>query len=205
VKRLGYIALFVASIAGIAWLNQPFPGLPTQDPLRLITDPWAQFLFAYFSFLIMPVVVLLIIDAYRRNTRWGWLAPIYMALGIAPLSLYLAMRPRDETRSEPRWVTNIASRRWFWLACLAGLVLSAALLIPRGSAAGFIDAMNHNFGWWFMPPDILLNQLFCLPLLKADMDRRGVTSQRAWLFAVALTGPVAINLYMARRGTQDAG
>jgi hypothetical protein len=205
VKRLGYIALFVASIAGIVWLNQPFPGLPAQDPLRLIGDPWAQFLFAYFSFLIMPVVLLMIIDAYLRNTRWGWVAPIYMALGIAPLALYLAMRPASESSTEQRWVQNIASRRWFWLACLVGLVLSAVLLIPRGSPAAFIDAMNHNFGWWFMPPDILLNQLFCLPLLKADMDRRGIASQHTWLLAVALTGPVAMNVYMAGRALRVEG
>jgi uncharacterized membrane-anchored protein len=59
--------------------------------------------------------------------------------------------------------------------------------------------MNQNTGFWFMWLDIPLNHIVALPLLQADMQRRGMQQQTLWLIATLLTGPISLGIYMAMR------
>jgi hypothetical protein len=190
--------MFVLSIVGIVWLNLPRVELPPQDMTLLWRDRWFLYAFVYFSFLIIPVALMMVADAYRRATRWGWLTPLYMALGIVPLSLYLAVRPVDANMTEPRWVRTAYKRRWFWVFSAAATVIAAFALLPFGTLQQFVETLRHNFGWWFMPVDILLNHFFCLPIVHADMEHRHAPNQFKWLTLIALTGPIGLNLYLAR-------
>ncbi len=194
-----YWALFVGCVVLVVALNLPWPGLPPQDPSALLRDAWFLWGFNYFGLLIMPMAALMIDDARRRNMRWLLYVIPYFFVGILPLSVFMARRPTADVSAAttPRWL----EQRWFWgLLSVAVIAISVAFL-PGGSWDGLARTMQHNLGLTFMWLDIVLNHLVALPLAQADMQRRRVAqiSQRLWLIAIALTGPLALCAYMASR------
>jgi hypothetical protein len=195
-----YAILFVAMVGLLIWLNLPDSSLPPQDMSRLLRDPWFVFGFCYFGFLLVPVAALMLADGQRRVTHWAWLAAPYFALGALPLSLYLAMRPGDESAVEQRWIRRVLNTSWFWWACAALTIVSAAALLPFGSLSQLIETMRHNWGWNFMWLDIILNHVLCLPLAQARMKERAVTNQGVWLTLIATTGPIGLCVYLAKGG-----
>ena len=192
-----YLLLFAGCVGLLVWLNLPRPGLPAQDMAVLLRDPWFIYGFAHFSFLLMPAAALLAADGQRRKTRAWWLVLPYFALGILPLSVYLALRPAAESDAEPAWLARALARRWFWAACALFSVIAALVLLPMGSWSQLLAAMNHGFGWWFMWLDIPLNHLFVLPLAQAHMRHTRASNQTRWLAAIALSGPLGLGLYLA--------
>lgn len=126
----------------------------------------------------------------------------YFALGILPLSVYLALRPARETQSAPQWIERALALRWFWLACAVLSGVSAIVMLPMGSWAQLQGTMQQNFGWWFMWLDIPLNHIFVLPLVQAHMRHVGAANQNRWLAAIALTGPLALNLLLTRHSSR---
>ncbi|MFN3705380.1 MAG: hypothetical protein ACK4WM_05245 [Thermoflexales bacterium] len=194
-----YWALFVLCAVLVAALNLPWPGLPSPDPSLLLRDAWFVWGFSYFGLLIMPMAALMIEDGRRRNMRWPLYVIPYFAVGILPLSIFMARRPATDqvVLSTPRWL----EQRWFWALLAASVVLISLVLLPQGSWDKLVRTMQHNLGLAFMWMDIALNHLVALPLAQADMQRRGVASgaQRPWLIAIALSGPLALCAYMAVR------
>ncbi len=195
-----YVLLFAACVALLVWLNLPRPELPPQDMNVLLRDPWFIYGFAHFSFLLLPAAALMVADGQRRGSRVWWLVLPYFALGILPLSLYLAARPARERQSAAQWIAQALARRWFWLACAIFSVAALLVLVPQGSWDQFQDSMRHGFGWWFMWLDIPLNHVFVLPLVQAHMRHTNAPRQGMWLAAIAVSGPVGLGLYLARRG-----
>jgi hypothetical protein len=196
--------LFVACVAALLLMNQPRSDLPPQDMGRLWSDPWFLWGFAHFSLLLMPAALLIVVDGLRRRTRAWWLVGPYLALGIFALAPYLALRPeREDDAALPPWVERALRGRWFWILCAVGSVAAPAVLLPMGSWAGLQETMRYAFGWWFMAADIALNHVCVLPLVQADMRRCGMAAerQRRWLWAIGLTGPLALNAYLAARAT----
>ncbi|MCS7324753.1 MAG: hypothetical protein RMJ86_00820 [Anaerolineae bacterium] len=195
--RPWYWVLFFACLALVVGLNLPFPQRPPQNPSALLQDSWFIWGFSYFGLLIMPVAALMIEDARQRGLRWAPYVILYFFVGILPLSVYMARRPaHDQQRlPTPAWL----SQRWFWaLLALAVPVISVALL-PRGSLEQLVETMRQNLGLTFMWLDIALNHVVALPLAQADMQRRHVQGQGAWLLAILLTGALGLCLYMATR------
>jgi hypothetical protein len=196
-----YLLFFVANIGFVVWLNLPRPELPPQDASKLLGDPWFIWAFGYFGFVLMPAAALMAADAYRRVTRAGVLVFPYFALGVIPLSLYLALRPNIERNAEPPWLTRILNNRVMWWLFLALTVLITVIMLPMGTWTQLQDTMRHNVGWWFMAYDIPINHLAILPIVQADMRRRGWHSQTAWLALIGITGAIGLNLYLARAAT----
>ncbi|MCX6017043.1 MAG: hypothetical protein NTZ50_00835 [Chloroflexi bacterium] len=198
-----YAAVFFLCGALLIGLNLPRADLPTQDMGLLWRDPWFLWGFVHFSLLLMPAAVLLVADGLRRHTRAWLLVFPYFALGMLALAPYLALRPvrADDVVELPSWLDRALRSRWFWAVCAAASVVAALVLLPQGSWAQLQETMRHGFGWWFMVVDIVLNQVFVLPLVQADMRLCGVgeTQQRRWLWGVALSGPLGLNAYLARR------
>jgi len=199
-RFLVYFGVFAACVAALVWMNAPRADLPTQDMSRLWTDPWFLWGFAHFSLLLMPAALLMAVDGLRRRTR-AWLLVIpYLALGIFALAPYLAVRPaREQGGALPAWAERALRGRWFWVACAAASVVAPLALLPLGSWAALQETMRYAFGWWFMAADIALNHVCVLPLVQADMQRRAMDErlQRRWLWAIGLTGPLALNAYLA--------
>jgi hypothetical protein len=198
----GYWLLFVGCVALLVWLNLPRLDLPPQNMEALIGDSWFLYGFAHFSLLLMPAAALMAADGQRRNSKTWLLVLPYFALGILPFSAYLALRPAHETRSASGWIERALVTRWFWLACSVLSVVSAIALLPTGSWAQLQVTMQQNFGWWFMWLDILLNHVFVLPLAQAHMRHVGAANQNRWLAAIALSGPLGLNLYLTRHSSR---
>ncbi len=192
-----YWILFVASVVLAIVLNLRWPGLPEPDPSALLRDNWFLWGFNYFGLLLMPMAALLIDDARRKNMRWPFYVVPFFVVGILALSVYMARRPARDLvqRDTPR----ILEVHWVWWLLLTALVAATLFFIPRGSLAQLVDTMSKNLGLAFMWLDIVLNHVVALPLAQADMQRRGVTQQTAWLIAILLTGPIALCTYMASR------
>ncbi len=199
-----YLLLFAACVALLVWLNLPRPELPPQDMSVLLRDPWFIYGFAHFSFLLMPAAALLVADGQRRGSRAWWLVLPYFALGILPLSLYLAARPAIERQAAAPWITQALARRWFWLACAVLSLVSAIMLLPMGSGPQLLNTMRQNFGWWFMWLDIPLNHIFVLPLVQAHMRHASVQRQSRWLAAIAVSGPIGLGLYLATHSSKTS-
>lgn len=199
-----YLLLFAACVALLVWLNLPRPELPPQNMSVLLRDPWFIYGFAHFSFLLMPAAALLVADGQRRSGRAWWLVLPYFALGILPLSLYLAARPAIERQAAAPWITQALSRRWFWLACAVLSLVSAIVLLPMGSWPQLLNTMRQNFGWWFMWLDIPLNHIFVLPLVQAHMRNASVQRQSQWLAAIAVCGPIGLGLYLATHSSKTS-
>jgi VanZ family protein len=197
-----YAALFVYAVALAILFNLPYRGRAQQNPSSLLTDPWFLWGFSYFGFLLMPIAALLIEDGARRGMKWlGYVIP-YFALGILPLSLFMSRRPTAEMHpGVPLHLQRWLEKRWFWwLLPLCTLAISF-IWLPQGSPAQLINTMSQNTGFWFMWLDIPLNHIVVLPLLQADMQRRGVMQQNKWLIATLLAGPIALGTYLAVRQT----
>lgn len=192
-----YWLLFAASVAAVVALNLDFPGRPPQDPGALLRDPWFVLGFNYFGMLIVGVAALLIDDARRRGMRWPWYVAPYFVVGILALSVYLARRPARDTVETP--TPRILQLRWVWWLVALSTVAMAVALLPAGSPAQLADTTLKNTGLGFMWLDIVLNHVAVLPLAQADMRRRGAARPGLWLAAIALTGPVGLALYLARR------
>jgi hypothetical protein len=191
--------IFLASVGMLVWLNVPNPALPPQDPARLLGDWWFIYGFTYFGILLTGIAALMLADGYRRETATRWLVIPYLFIGIIPLSIYLALRPEDEDGIEPRWLARaFRAPRFWWVLCALVFVCAVAML-PFGSFGHLLQTMRHNYGWWFMAFDIVLNQLLCLPLLSAHMQHRSVGNQSVWLALVAVTGPIGLCAYLARQ------
>jgi len=192
-----YWLLFISCIALVIALNQPWPGLPAQDPSLLLQDPWFIWGFSWFGLLIMPMAALVIDDARRKRMPWWPFVIPYFFIGIIPLSIYMALRPAQDREDikTPRMLEN----RIFWWLCFAGAIGVSLWLLPQGSLDQLINTMHHNLGWAFMWLDIALNQIMALPLAQADMRRRGVAQQTTWLIAILITGPFGLCAYLARR------
>jgi hypothetical protein len=197
-----YVLLFIACVTLLVWLNLPRPELPPQDMGTLLRNPWFIYGFAHFSFLLMPAAALLVADGQRRSSRAWWLVLPYFALGILPLSLYLAARPASERQPAAQWITQALSRRWFWFACALLNVIAAVILLPAGSWAKLQAAMSQSFGWWFMWLDIPLNHVFVLPLVQAHMRHVNAQRQGLWLIAIVLSGPIGLGLYLATHSSK---
>lgn len=200
----GYWLLFVGCVALLVWLNLPRPELPPQNMAVLFSDPWFLYGFAHFSFLLMPAAALMAADGLRRNSRTWLLVLPYFALGILPFSVYLALRSARETQAAPRWIERALATRWFWLVSAVLSVAAAIVLLPMGSWAQLLNTMQQNFGWWFMWLDIPLNHVFVLPLAQAHMRHVGAQNQGRWLAAIALTGPLGLNLYLSRHSSRTS-
>ncbi len=200
-RPLLYGSLFAACIAMLVWMNLPRADLPEQDMSRLWGDAWFLWGFAHFSLLLMPGALLLAADGRRRRTR-AWLLVIpYLALGIFALAPYLAVRPAQESADEePAWIQRARRGRWFWAVGAAASVIAPLALLPLGSWSNLQETMRYANGWWFMAVDIALNHVCVLPLVQADMRRRGMDArqQRRWLWLIGLTGPLGLNAYLAR-------
>ena len=170
----------------------------------LLRDPWFIYGFAHFSFLLMPAAALLVADGQRRASRAGWLVLPYFALGILPLSLYLALRPASEHAQASLWSSRVLTRRNVWIVCIGLNVIALLALLPLGSWAQLQAAMRQGFGWWFMWLDIPLNHLFVLPLAQAHMRHTQAPRQGLWLAVIALSGPFGLNAYMASRSSKTS-
>jgi VanZ family protein len=199
-----YAGLFAYAIALAILFNLPYDGRAEQDPSPLLTDTWFLWGFSYFGLLLMPVAALLIEDGARRGMRreelfLGYVIP-YFVLGILPLSLFMARRPSAETQQNlaPR-LQRMLEMRWFWWLIPLSTLAISLIWLPQGSLAQLINTMGQNTGFWFMWLDIPLNHLVALPLLQADMRRRGVQQQKLWLVATLLSGPIGLGIYMAIR------
>ena len=200
-----YAALFLYCVALAILLNLPYRGRAEQDTATLLKDTWFLWGFSYFGFLLMPIAALMIEDGARRGMRWlGYVIP-YFALGILPLSLFMARRPLVEAcdrgfrAAASLRLQSVLERRWFWWLIPIGTLAISFIWLPQGSLTQLIDTLNQNTGFWFMVLDIPLNHIVALPLLQADMQRRGVTRQTTWLIATLLTGPIGMGIYMALR------
>jgi hypothetical protein len=193
---LYWLLFFACLILAIA-LNLPWPGLPVQDPSALLRDPWFIWGFNYFGLLLVPMAALVIDDALRRKMRWPFYVIPFFIVGILALSVYLARRPAQDLvkRATPR----ILEQRWVWWLLLVALIVTTIVLLPQGSWAQLVDTMSKNLGLAFMWLDIALNHVMALPLVMADMERRGNSNRAPWLIAIALTGPLALCIYMATR------
>jgi hypothetical protein len=193
-----YSLLFIGCVALILALNIDYTGRPAQDGSLLFRDAWFIWGFVYFGFLILPVAVLMIEDGARRGMKWLRFVAPYFALGVVPLSLFLASRPTNDKGQTTEDARSSLVVRKFWLACLV-LVFASLVLLRFGSLDQLLDTMSRNAGWWFMWLDIPLNHLLCLPLVQADMQRRKQTNQTVWLVVVALTGAFGLCVYLWRR------
>ncbi|MCS6774413.1 MAG: hypothetical protein RMM31_06145 [Anaerolineae bacterium] len=192
-----YWALFVVCLVLVAALNLPWPGLPAQDASALLRDPWFLWGFNYFGLLIMPMAALMVDDGRRRGMRWAWYVIPYFAVGILPLSVYMARRPAQETHALP--TPRVLEQRWLWALLAVAVIPISVFFLPQGTLDGLVDTMSKNLGLAFMWLDIALNHVIALPLAQADMRRRGVAQQAPWLAAILLTGPLALCAYMAVR------
>lgn len=192
-----YWLMFAAGVAAVIALNLDFPGRPPQDPGALTRDAWFVLGFSYFGMLIVGVTALMIDDARRRGMRWPVYVVPYFVVGILALSVYLARRPASETADAP--TPRILELRWVWWLVAALTAAMFAAFLPAGSPGQLVDTTLKNTGLGFMWLDIALNHVAVLPLAQADMRRRGVARSTAWLAAIAMTGPVGLALYLARR------
>jgi len=192
-----YWLTFAVCIALIVALNLPWPGLPPANPGALLNDAWFLWGFNYFGLLIMPMAALMIDDGRRRGMKWPLYVIPYFAIGIIPLSVFLARRPAIETQQRP--TPRLLEQRWVWVLLALGVVVISIIFLPRGSAAQLTETMLQNPGLSFMWLDIALNHLAALPLAQADMQRRGAEGQTLWLAAIALSGPIGLCLWMALR------
>ena len=201
-----YAALFLYCVALAILLNLPYRGRADQNSSALLKDTWFLWGFSYFGLLLMPIAALLIEDGARRGMRWlGYVVP-YFALGILPLSLFMARRPLVETRrfgSEAEAsLQRMLEQRWFWWLMPLMTIAISLIWLPQGSPAQLINTLSLNTGFWFMALDIPLNHVVALPLLQADMRRRNESAQTKWLIATLLTGPIGLGIYMATRPLQ---
>lgn len=194
-----YWLVFFACVALVVALNLPWPGLPPQDPGALLRDNWFLWGFNYFGILLVPLAALVIEDALRRKMRWPFYVIPMFVVGILALSVYMARRPAGDLirRETPRWLEP----RWLWWILCAAVIAIGAFFLPRGSLPELTDTMSRNLGLTFMWLDIALNQIVALPLVQADMRRRGVAAQAqtSWLIAILITGPLGLCAYMATR------
>ena len=197
-----YLILFLYGLAVAILFNLPYRGRAVQDSAVLFKDAWFLWGFSYFGLLLTTVAALLIEDGLRRRMKWlGYVIP-YFVVGILPLSIFMARRPLVETQSDVRvslWLQRFLERRWFWWLMPLITIAISLFWLPQGSLAQFINTMSQNTGLWFMALDIPLNHIVALPLLQADMQRRGVTQQTIWLIAALLTGPIGLGIYLATR------
>jgi VanZ family protein len=197
-----YATLFLYCVALAILLNLPYRGRAEQDSSALLKDTWFLWGFSYFGLLLMPIAALLIEDGARRGMKWlGYVIP-YFALGILPLSLFMARRPLVETRrleSRSASLQRMLEQRWFWWLVPLLTIAISLVWLPQGSPAQLINTLGQNTGFWFMAVDIPLNHVMALPLLQADMRRRNESAQTKWLIATLLTGPIGLGIYMAMR------
>jgi VanZ family protein len=206
-SRNRYWLLLAFALWALFVFNIPWRLAPPQNTAVLFTDPWLLFGFNYFGLLMMGVAFLMIEDAACRPTRpaTAWFAAGAFALGIVPVSAYLALRPLQDAanaRVQPRWVDRLrAARAPFWLLPFGAVVL-ALWLLPQGNWGTFCDAQLQFIGIGFMWLDIALNHIAVLPLVRADMQRTGARHQPMWLIAIALAGALALGVYLARRPTR---
>jgi len=194
-----YWLLFFACLALVIALNLPWPGLPPQDPGALLRDNWFLWGFNYFGILLVPLAALVIDDALRRQMRWPFYVVPMFVVGSLALSVYMARRPAaDRLRRE---TPRLFELRWLWWILAAATIAISLFFLPRGSLPELADTMSRNLGLTFMWLDIALNHVVALPLAQADMQRRGLESQRQtpWLIAILLTGPLGLCAYMATR------
>jgi VanZ family protein len=203
-----YATLFLYCVALAILLNLPYRGRAEQDSSALFKDTWFLWGFSYFGLLLMPIATLLIEDGARRGMRWlGYLIP-YFALGILPLSLFMARRASVETRRlGSRGIASLRlqrmlERRWFWWLMPISTLAISLIWLPQGSLTPLINTLSQNTGFWFMALDIPLNHVVALPLLQADMRRRNASRQTFWLVTTLLTGPIGLGIYMAARPPQ---
>lgn len=193
-----YWLLFLGCTALLLMLNFPYNGKAEQEPARLLNDYWFLWGFNYFGLLLMPMALLLFEDARARQMRpWVYVIP-YFGVGVLALSAYLARRSRPAKGLNPG--RSISVPRWLWLSLVPTTLLLSVWLLPIGSWASLSVTMHHNVGLWFMWLDIVLNHILTLPLVHSDMERRGMPTRWPWLLLfIALTGPIGLGLYMARR------
>lgn len=192
-----YWLLFIGCTALLLILNLPYDGKVEQEPTRLLSDYWFLWGFNYFGLLLMPLALLLYEDARARQMRaWVYVIP-YFVVGALALSVYLARRASPATFVKP--VRSLRIPRWLWLSLLPIAVLISAWLLPQGSWPALRTTMHYNVGLWFMWLDIALNHILAIPLVYSDMVRRGQPPRRLWLLLIALTGPLGLAIYMARR------
>jgi len=192
-----YWLIFAASLAVVVGLNLAWPGKPEQDPSLIFRDAWFVWGFSYFGLLITLVAALMVDDGRRRGMFWYAYVGLYFFIGILPLSVYLARRPVKDivAAPTPRWL----ELRWVYALLAAAVIPLSVALLPQGSLDELVNTLNHNAGFWFMWLDIAANHLAVLPLAQADMRRRGVAKQGAWLAAIAVTGSLGLGLYLASR------
>lgn len=195
--RWVYWLLFFACLALVVVLNLPLPGKVPQDPSALLRDNWFLWGFNYFGLLLVPMAALMIDDARRRKMRWPFYVVPFFVVGILALSVYMARRPAHDLvkRETPR----LFELRWVWWLLFAAVIAITLFFVPRGSLPELVDTMSKNLGLSFMWLDIALNHLVALPLVQADMQRRGASAQAPWLMAILLTGPLGLCAYMATR------
>ena len=192
-----YWLLFIACSALLLMLNLPYVGKVEQEPARLLRDYWFLWGFNYFGLLLMPLAFLLYEDARARQMRaWVYVIP-YFVVGAVALSVYLARRPSPAKSYKPG--RFLAIPRWLWLSLLPITVLLSVWLLPQGSWPALRTTLHYNVGLWFMWLDIALNHILAIPLVYSDMARRGQPPHRLWLLLIALTGPLGLAIYMARR------
>ncbi len=192
-----YWLIFGLCVALIVALNLPWPGLPPANPGALLEDPWLLWGFNYFGLLIMPMAALMIDDGRRRGMKWPLYVIPYFAIGIIPLSIFLARRPAVETHDRP--TPRLLEQRWVWALLALSVFVISAIWLPNGSLDQLTQTMLQNPGLLFMWLDIALNHLAALPLAQADMQRRGADHQSLWLAAIALTGPIGLCLWLTLR------
>ena len=128
----------------------------------------------------------------------------YFVVGVIPLSIFMARRPRAEQGKAPaNWLQRLLELRILWLFFAVCVIVISITWLPKGSLAQLLNTLHKNTGFWFMALDIALNHLIALPLLQADMRRRNAAHQTSWLVATLVTGPIGLCLYMAQRPTTN--
>ena len=195
-----YWIIFLYTLALAILPNLPYHGKAIQDSSLLLRDTWFLWAFSYFGLLITPMAALMIEDGTRRGMRWPAYVLPYFVIGVIPLSIFMARRPRVEHGPAPtNELQRLLELRLLWLFFAACVVVISIIWLPQGSLPQLLNTLNKNTGFWFMVLDIALNHLIALPLLQADMRRRNATNQTLWLAATLLTGPIGLCLYMAQR------
>jgi len=195
-----YWIVFLYTLALAILPNLSYHGKAVQDSSLLLRDTWFLWAFSYFGLLITPMAALMIEDGARRGMRWLAYVLPYFVVGVIPLSIFMARRPRAEQGLAPaRWLQHLLELRLLWLFFAACVVVISIIWLPQGSLSQLLNTLHKNTGFWFMVLDIALNHLIALPLLQADMRRRNAAHQTLWLAATLLTGPIGLCLYMAQR------
>ena len=193
--RLRYWATFAFAAWVLLMLNLPWKQLPPQDMSVIFRDPWILLGLCLFSLFLIGITNLLIEDARARGIRWWLFVPPYFFVGILALAPYLALRPKQQTgslRQQPRF-------GWLYVLLPVAAIASILILLPANSWPVFWDSTSHSLGFAFMWLDIALNLICVLPLVLADMVRRGTGQRAAWIAAIALTGPIGLGAYLASR------